>query len=104
MARSLAKPTHTRKNGAQARQEGEDLHPSNAQSKEYREHKPKDPCIFHTERVKQLPERTAELDKCGGNGKCIKARKVMDSDGNGACTQGPGTTYLYQANIGRWVG
>ena len=28
----------------------------------------------------------------------------MDSDGNGACTQGPGTTYLYQANIGRWVG
>jgi len=34
----------------------------------------------------------------------MKARKVMDSDGNRACTQGLGTTYLYPANIGRWVG
>ena len=24
----------------------------------------------------------------------------MDSNGSGACTQGPGTTYLYPANTG----
>ena len=89
--------------GTWARQEGEGLQPSNAQSKECREHKPKDPCILHVARVKQLPERTAESDKRGGNGKCMKARKVMNLDRNGACTHGPGTTNLYPANI-RGVG
>ena len=93
MAGSSAKPTDTGKNRAWAKQEGEGLYPSNAQSK--------DPCIFHAKRVKQLPERTVESNKHGGNGKCMKARKVMDSDRNGTCTQGSGTTYPYPANIGR---
>ena len=39
-------------------------------------------------------------DKRGGNGTCVKARKVMDLDRSGACTQGLGTTYLYLANTG----
>ena len=30
----------------------------------------------------------------------MKARKVMDSDGSKAYTQGLGTTYLYLANTG----
>ena len=54
--------------------------------------------VFHATRVKHPPERTAESDKCGGNSKGIKARKVMDLDESGAYTQGPGTTYLYPAN------
>ena len=65
-----------------------------------REQKPKDPCIIHAARVKQIPERVAKSDKCGDNGKCVKAKKVMDSDGSGICTQGLGTTYLYPANTG----
>ena len=103
MAGSSAKPMDTGKNGAWARQEGEGLHPSNAQSKEEmesRECKPKGPCIFHAARVKQFPKCTTELDKCGGNGICVKARKVMDSNRSKACTQGLGTTYLYLANTG----
>ena len=70
-----------------ARQEGEGPHPSNAQSKEEmenREHKPKGPCIFHVIRVKQLSECTAKSDKRGGNGKCVKARKAMNSNRSGA--------------------
>jgi len=65
-----------------------------------RERKPKGPCIIHAARVKQIPERAAELDKLGGDGKCMRARKAMDSDGSGACTQGLDTTYLYLANTG----
>ena len=45
---------------------------------ECREQKPKDPYIFHVVRAKQVPERIAKLDKRGGNGKCVKAKKVMD--------------------------
>ena len=63
-----------------------------------REQKPKGPCIIHAARVKQIPERAVESDKHRGNDKCMKARKVMDSEGSGACTQGSGTTYLYLAN------
>ena len=63
MAGSSAKPTDIGKNGTWARQEGEGLHLSNAQSKECRERKPKDPCIFHAARVKQISEHTVELDK-----------------------------------------
>ena len=99
MAGSSTKPTDIGKKGTWAREEKEGLHLSNAQSKECKEHKPKDLCIFHTIRVKQLPKRTVESDKCEGNGKCEKARKVMDSDGSRACIQGLGTTYLYPANV-----
>ena len=53
---------------------------------------PKDPCIIHVARVKQIPERVAKSDKCRGNDKCVKAKKVMDSDRSEACTQGLGTT------------
>ena len=67
---------------------------------ECRELKPKGPYIFHVARVKQIPKCTAEPHKPGGNGKCVKARKVMDSDESGTCTQGLGTTYLYLANTG----
>ena len=77
------------------------MHPSNAQSKEEmegRKRESKGPYVFHAARVKHLPERIAELDKDGGNSKGVKARKVMDSDGSGAYTQGQGTTYLYRAN------
>ena len=103
MAGSSAKPTNTGKKGTWARQEEEGLHPSNAQSKEEmecRERKPKDPCIFHAARVKQLPKCTVESDKHRGNGKCVKVTKVMDSNGSEACTQGPSTTYLYPTNTG----
>ena len=51
-----------------------------------RERKPKGPCIIHAARVKQISEHTAESDKPGGNGKRMRARKVMDSDESGACT------------------
>ena len=68
---------------------------------ESREREPKGSCIFHAARVKQLPERIAKSDKHRGNGNCVNARKVMDSDGSGAYTQGPSTTYLYPANIGK---
>ena len=53
----------------------------------------------HAVRVKQILERAAESDKHRGNGKYVKARKVMDLNKSGACTQGLGTTYLYPANI-----
>ena len=64
-------------------------HPSNAQSKEEmgcRERKLKDLCIFHATRVKQISKHTAESDKPGGNGNCVKARKATDSDGSRVCT------------------
>ena len=100
---STKKPIDIRKKSIWARQEGKGLQPSNAQFKEEmesREHKPKGSCIFHAARVKQLPEHMAKLNKLRGNVKCVKARKVMDSDRSGACTQGPSTTHLYPTNIG----
>ena len=82
MAKSPAKkPMDTGKKRTWARQKREGLHLSNAQSKEKmesRERELKDPCIFHAARVKHLPERIVESNKCGGNGKEVKARKVMD--------------------------
>ena len=102
MARSPTKrPKDTRKKRIWARQEREGLHPSNAQSKEEikgREHKPKSSYVFHAARVEHPPKRTAESDKHGGNNKGVKARKVMDSDGSGAYTQGLSTIYLYLVN------
>ena len=65
---------------------------------EGREREPKGPYVFHTARVKHLPKRTTKSDKHDGNSKGVKARKVIDSNGNGACTQDLGTTYLYPAN------
>ena len=65
-----------------------------------REQKPKGPCIIHATKVKQIPECATESDKRRGNGKHVKVRKVMDSNGSGACTQGSGTAYLNLANIG----
>ena len=86
---SAKKPMDTRKKSIWARQEGKGLQPSNAQFKEKmesRERKPKGSCIFHAARIKQLPKRMVELNKHEGNVKCVKARKVMDSDRSGACT------------------
>ena len=57
--------------------------------------------LINTIRVKRALELTAESDKPGGNGKCVRARKVTDSYGSGACTQGLSTTYLYSANTGK---
>ena len=57
--------------------------------------------LINAARVKRAPELTAESDKPGGNGKRVRARKVTDSYGSGACTQGLSTTYLYLANIGK---
>ena len=37
-------------------------------------------------RAKQIPERVTGSDKPEGNGKHVRARKVMDSYGSGACT------------------
>ena len=48
-----------------------------------RERKLKDPCIIHVARIKQILERTVELDKPRGNGKHVRARKAMDLDGSG---------------------
>ena len=97
MARSPAKkPTDTRKKKTWAGQEGEDLHPINAQFKEVvesREHEPKDPCTFNATRVKYLPKRIAESDKHGGTGKGMKTKKVIDLDGSGAYTQGLGSLF-----------
>ena len=59
-----------------------------------RKRKPKGLCIIHTARIKQIPERAADSDKR------VKARKVIDLDESGVCTQGLGTTYLYPANTG----
>ena len=84
-----------------ARQEDDDSCPSNAQSKEEmkgREHESKSPYVLHAARVKHPLEHTAESDKHEGNSKCVKARKGTDSDGSGAYTQGPITTYLYPTN------
>ena len=53
---SAKKPMDTGQKRTWARQEGEGLHLSNAQSKEdmeSRERKPKGPCIFHAVGVKQ---------------------------------------------------
>ena len=84
MARSSAKkPSEIGKKETWARHKGGGLHLSDAQSKEEmesRECKPKDLYIFHVVRVKQLPKHIAKLDKCRCNGKCMKARKVMDSN------------------------
>ena len=57
--------------------------------------------LIHAARVKRAPKLTAKSDKPGGNGKRVRARKVTDSYGNGACTQGLSTTYLYSANTGK---
>ena len=65
-----------------------------------KERKPKGPCIIHAARVKQILECTTELDKPRGNGKHVKARKAMDLDGSGACTQDSSTIYMYSANTG----
>ena len=54
--------------------------------------------LIHTARVKQALKYVVESDKLVGNGKCMRARKAMDSYGSGACTQGSGTTYLYPTN------
>ena len=54
--------------------------------------------LIHATRVKQAPEHATESDKLVGNGKHMNAKKVMDSYGSGARTQGSGTTYLYSAN------
>jgi len=83
----------TRKNGTWAKQGGESLYPSNAQSKEEmgcRERKPKGQCVFHVARVKQIQKCTTESDKPRGNGKRVKAKKAMDLDRSGACTQSSG--------------
>jgi len=64
---------------------------------ECRERKPKGPCIIHVARVKQILERAIESNKRSGNGKCMKARKVNDSNGSEACTQGLSTTYLWSS-------
>ena len=56
--------------------------------------------LIHAARVKQAPEPAIESKKPEGNGKCMKAKKAMDSYGNGACTQGLGTTYMYLVNTG----
>ena len=57
--------------------------------------------LINAIRVKRALELTAESDKPGGNGKCVRARKVTDSYGSGACTQGLSTIYLYSANTGK---
>ena len=56
--------------------------------------------LIHAARVKQAPELAIESKKPEGNGKCMKAKKAMDSYGNGAYTQGSSTTYLYPVNTG----
>ena len=56
--------------------------------------------LIHAVRVKRAPERAAESDKLGGNGKRVRARKVMGSYESEACIQGSGTTYLYPTNSG----
>ena len=55
--------------------------------------------LIHTARVKQALKYVVESDKLVGNGKCMRARKAMDSYGSGARIQGLGITYLYPANI-----
>ena len=67
----------------QAKEEGEGLHPSNAQSKENmegKEREPKGPYVFHGARVKHLPKCTTESHKHEGDSKGMKARKVIDFD------------------------
>ena len=59
---------------------------------------PKAHMSFTLQELNIYPECTTELDKYGGNSKGMKARKVMDLDGNEAYTQGPGITYLYPVN------
>ena len=56
--------------------------------------------LIHAVRVKQAPEHATESNKLVGNGKHVRARKVMDSYGSGAYIQGSGTTYLYPVNTG----
>ena len=88
MAEALASP-RTRDKRGHGLGRRERPHTHNAQSKEEmecREQKPKGLCIIRAARVKQTPECAAESDKRGGNGKSVKARKVMGSNGSGACT------------------
>ena len=54
--------------------------------------------LIHITRVKQALKHAVESDKPVGNGKRMRARKVMDSYGSGAQTQGSSTTYLYPVN------
>ena len=49
--------------------------------------------LIYAARVKQIPDPK-------GNGKCVRARKAMDSYGSEARTQGSDTIYLYLANTG----
>ena len=56
--------------------------------------------LIHAERVKRALAHAVKSGKPKGNGKCMKAKKVMDSYRSGACTQGSITTYLYSANTG----
>ena len=56
--------------------------------------------LIHAARVKRAPERVAKSDKLGGNDKCVRARKAIDSYESGARMQGSDTTYLYLANTG----
>ena len=48
---------------------------------------PKAHMSFTLQELNIYPECTIELDKYGGNSKGMKAKKVIDLDGNGACTQ-----------------
>ena len=56
--------------------------------------------LIHVTRVKQTPERAAELDKPKSNGKRMNARTTIDSYGSGARTQASDTIYLYPTNTG----
>ena len=56
--------------------------------------------LIHIARAKRALECATESDKRRGNGKRVKVRKVMDSNGSGACTQDSGTAYLNLANTG----
>jgi len=72
------RPTDIGKKRTWARQEGEGLHPSNAQFEEGmkgKDNKPKSPHILHATRDKHQPERTAKSDKYGGNRNDVKTRK-----------------------------
>ena len=79
MARSLTKrPTNIRKKRTWSRQEGEGLHPSNAQPREGvkgKEHEPKSLYVLHATRVKHPLERIVESNKHEGNRNGLKARK-----------------------------
>ena len=72
------KATQTQRRRAWARQENEDLCPSNAQSKEGikgREYEPKSPHILHTTRDKHQSKCATESNKHRGSRNGVKARK-----------------------------